>query len=137
MAEAVFTSMVANRGISHKWTIDSAGTADYHVGKIPDRRTISCCLLHGVPVNSRARQVTAEDFYIFDYILCMDQSNLENLVALQKQTKSSTAVLKRFGDYDPEGASIIEDPYYGGDDGFEVNFQQAMRCSAAFLDQAM
>ncbi len=45
----------------------------------------------------------------------------------------SNAVIKLFGEYDPEGELIIEDPYYGGDDGFEHNFKQVVRASEGFL----
>ena len=43
-------------------------------------------------------------------------------------------MIQRLGDYDPQQQGDVEDPYYGGDDGFEVNFQQITRCCEAFLD---
>jgi low molecular weight phosphotyrosine protein phosphatase len=45
----------------------------------------------------------------------------------------SKAVVKLFGEYDPQGERIIEDPYYGGNDGFEHNFKQVTRASEGFL----
>ena len=59
--------------------MDSAGTASYHVGSRPDSRSARTCARHGVPINHRARQVTEEDFQEFDYLLAMDNSNLEDL----------------------------------------------------------
>lgn len=40
-----------------------------------------------------------------------------------------------FGEYreDPKYNVIVNDPYYGGTDGFEVNFQQISHFSAVFL----
>jgi low molecular weight phosphotyrosine protein phosphatase len=39
-----------------------------------------------------------------------------------------------FGEYDPQGDTIIKDPYYGGQNGFDKNFQQVERCSKGFLE---
>lgn len=73
-----------------------------------------------MPANThRARQVSKKDFTSFDYILCMDESNLRNLKDITP--KNSTAHVALLGSFDPEGDSIIEDPYYGGIDGFEYN----------------
>jgi len=58
----------------------------------------------------------------------------ENLRALNRmRPSSSSSVVKMFGEFDPDGDVVIRDPYYGGDNGFERNFQQCLRCSLAFL----
>ncbi|KAJ1953898.1 Low molecular weight phosphotyrosine protein phosphatase [Dispira parvispora] len=105
MAEAVFQSVIDKRNYSSNFRVDSAGTADYHVCK--------------------------QDFYEFDYILCMDESNLQDLRSIQPA--NSKAVVKLFGKYDSEKDEIIRDPYYGGVDGFDYNFAQVTRCSHGFL----
>ncbi|KAJ2721542.1 Low molecular weight phosphotyrosine protein phosphatase [Coemansia sp. Benny D115] len=132
MAEAVFAHMVRQQGLDERFYIDSAGTAGYHVGSSPDRRSVSTCRSHNVPVKHSARQVCEQDFKEFDYILCMDRSNLEDLRDMQP--RGSKAHVSLFGAYDEERPnSIIEDPYYGGQSGFEVNFQQVSRCSKGLL----
>ncbi|OBZ87307.1 Low molecular weight phosphotyrosine protein phosphatase [Choanephora cucurbitarum] len=132
MAEAVFAHTVKQNNLQDRFSkIDSAGTASYHVGSSPDSRSASTCKAHGVPVKHKARKVTKQDFEDFDYVLCMDESNLSDLKRLQP--KGSKAVLKLFGEYDPEGELIIEDPYYGGNDGFEHNFRQVTRASEGLL----
>ncbi|KAG1305347.1 hypothetical protein G6F64_008452 [Rhizopus arrhizus] len=131
MAEAVFTHIVKKNNLHCFSKIDSAGTAAYHVGEQPDSRSSACCRSHGVSVNHRARKVSKQDFDRFDYVLCMDKSNLRDLKSMAPS--GSNAVIKLFGEYDPEGELIIEDPYYGGDDGFEHNFKQVVRASEGFL----
>ncbi|KAJ1813341.1 Low molecular weight phosphotyrosine protein phosphatase [Coemansia sp. RSA 2599] len=132
MAEAVFAHTVKQRGLHDRFVIDSAGTAGYHAGDTPDRRSAATCKRHGVPVNHRARQVQKSDFGTFDYILCMDRSNLADLESMRP--RGSKAQVSLFGAYDEEQpGSFIEDPYYGGNEGFEVNFQQVARCSDGFL----
>ncbi|CAG8484559.1 9432_t:CDS:2 [Funneliformis mosseae] len=132
MAEAVFKDTVKQKGLESRFNIDSAGTGNYHVGETPDHRSIQTCKQHGVPVDHYARQVVKQDFKEFDYILCMDNSNLTSLQ--RTKPKDSKATIKLFGEYDPQGERLIQDPYYGGIGGFEKNFQQVTRCSEAFIE---
>ncbi|KAJ1985262.1 Low molecular weight phosphotyrosine protein phosphatase [Dimargaris verticillata] len=133
MAEAVFAHKVKENNLTENFTIDSAGTTGYHIGDTPDERSVKTCVAHGVNVNHLARQVCKADFDKFDYILCMDRSNLSDL--LQLQPKKSKAIVKMFGEYDDQGERVIADPYYGGRSGFEHNFQQVTRCSIGFLKE--
>jgi low molecular weight phosphotyrosine protein phosphatase len=85
------------------------------------------------PVNHRARQLHKRDFTEFEYILCMDESNLSDIHDVKP--KNSTAVIDLLGNFDPEGANIIEDPYYGGESGFQFNYEQITRCAHALIDK--
>ncbi|CAM0135277.1 unnamed protein product [Umbelopsis sp. WA50703] len=132
MAEAVFAHTVKEKNlVSNFQLIDSAGTAAYHVGEKPDPRSSATCKKHNVPVNSRARKVTKGDFSKFDYVLCMDESNLSDLLHIKPA--GSKAIVKLFGEFDHKGERIIRDPYYGGPEGFEHNFKQVTRASEGFL----
>jgi low molecular weight phosphotyrosine protein phosphatase len=133
MAEIVMRKLVEN---DKNWIVDSAGTGSWHIGESPDSRTLKVCKQHykdGFYAEHKARQVCAEDFVKFDYILCMDEENLADLKAMEKKIKNKRAVVKLLGEYDPEGEKIVSDPYYGGDKGFEHNFQQVTRCCKAFI----
>uniref|UniRef100_A0A9L0K896 Low molecular weight phosphotyrosine protein phosphatase n=1 Tax=Equus asinus TaxID=9793 RepID=A0A9L0K896_EQUAS len=81
IAEAVFRKLVTDQNISDNWVIDSGAVSDWNVGRAPDPRAVSCLRNHGINTAHKARQVTKEDFATFDYILCMDESNLRNVVA--------------------------------------------------------
>jgi protein-tyrosine-phosphatase len=69
MAEATFAHVVSQRKLDGEISVDSCGTASYHIGEEPDERTVATCKKHGVPINSQARQIEKEDFHKFDYIL--------------------------------------------------------------------
>lgn len=99
--------------------VDSAGTADYHIGDPPDTRSRRAALLRGIDLSAlRGRQVLAPDFARFDFILAMDRSNLRELQAMQP--KGSRARLQLFLDYAPQlQESEVPDPYYGDAGGFE------------------
>uniref|UniRef100_A0A8W4FLI1 Low molecular weight phosphotyrosine protein phosphatase n=1 Tax=Sus scrofa TaxID=9823 RepID=A0A8W4FLI1_PIG len=135
IAEAVFRKLVTDQNVSDNWRIDSAATSTYELGNPPDYRGQACMKRHGVPMSHIARQITKEDFATFDYILCMDESNLRDLNRKGNQVKNCRAKIELLGSYDPQKQLIIEDPYYGNDSDFEAVYQQCVRCCRAFLEK--
>ncbi|XP_076612644.1 low molecular weight phosphotyrosine protein phosphatase isoform X1 [Chaetodon auriga] len=135
IAEAVFRKMATDAGVVDKWRIDSAATSTYEIGNPPDHRGQACMKSHDVPMRHVARQVTREDFMSFEYILCMDESNLSELNRKAKSATNSQAKIELLGSYDPENQRIIKDPYYGSDEDFEKVYQQCVRCCKAFLER--
>ena len=118
-AEAVFRERVIAAGLEAHIRIDSAGTGDWHIGRAPDPRTREAAARRGYQMDTlRARQVSPQDFYEFDVVLPMDNTNLADLQAMQPADVNVT--LGRFLDYST-AASVKEvpDPYYGGEDGFD------------------
>ena len=99
--------------------IDSAGTAGYHVGELPDGRTRRAAARRGYDLSAlRARVVEPRDFEYFDLILAMDR---ENLRALERRSPPQARErLRLFLEFAPQaGISEVPDPYYGGPNGFE------------------
>lgn len=89
------------------------------------------CLL---TYSSFVTQLRSSDFDNFDYIFAMDRSNLSNIQREQKKKPGSKAKVILFGDYSGTGeVEIVNDPYYGGKDGFETAYEQAVRFSTNFL----
>ncbi len=82
-AHGVFETLVAQHNLERLIEVDSAGTAAYHVGNPPDKRSVAAAQQRGYELDHlRARQVTAQDFETFDYILAMDSENLDNLKSI-------------------------------------------------------
>nr|XP_027195925.1 low molecular weight phosphotyrosine protein phosphatase-like [Dermatophagoides pteronyssinus] len=134
IAETVFQSLIEQRNLTDKWFCDSAATSSYHTGDLPDYRAIQVLKEHGLQTEHRARKLTKEDFNKFEWIFGMDESNISNIKRMSPS--NSQAKIELLGSYDPEGQSIIEDPYYqGGIDGFIANYNQCLRCCQAFLDK--
>lgn len=119
-AEGVLRHLAAKEAPGLTLEVDSAGTADYHIGAPPDPRSQRAALHRGIDIRSlRARQVAADDFARFDLILAMDAENLRELQAMQPLY--SRASLKRFLDYAPEvEVRDVPDPYYGNAAAFET-----------------
>jgi len=118
-AEGVVRAIAAREFASLEIEVDSAGTADYHVGEPPDRRTVAAAHRRGYELSGlRARQLQRADFERFDFVLAMDRANLAELV--DRQPSSGQARLGLFLDYAPEtGVAEVPDPYYGGVEDFE------------------
>ena len=89
---------------------------------------------HGISLDSRARQVEAEDFQRFRHILAMDGSNLRDLQSMMGLSEG-TVDLRLLRDHDPEGeGEDVPDPYYGGAGGFEHVYAMVRRSCEALLE---
>jgi protein-tyrosine phosphatase len=101
------------------WTVDSAGTANFHVGKPADPRMRKTALSFNVSLEElRARQFTVSDFDDFDLIYAMDSSNLSNILRLARNDDESRKVALILNELYPGKNLEVPDPYYGGEQGF-------------------
>ncbi len=118
-AEGVLRGIAAREFAGLPLYVDSAGTADYHVGEPPDRRTVAAARRRGYELASlRARRIARSDFDSFDYILAMDRANLDELESLGGARSNPHVGL--FMEFAPELAlDEVPDPYYGGIEDFE------------------
>jgi protein-tyrosine phosphatase len=133
-AEGVFQKLVADEGLDHLISIDSAGTHAYHVGSSPDNRAQAAAKKRNIDLSRlRGRQIIVDDFDAFDYVLVMDGSNLRDVLALQE--KVQTAQVQLFLDF-AANAQVREvpDPYYGGTNGFEYVLDLIEDASRGLLD---
>lgn len=104
--------------------IDSAGTGNWHVGELPDQRSIDIANKYGIDLTTqRARQFIKDDFTTFDHIYVMDQSNYTNVIQLAEKTEDIQKVHLLLDAIDPGKKTEVPDPYFGGADGFEQVYQ--------------
>ena len=100
--------------------VDSAGTEGYHVGELPDGRSIEVARKYGIDItNQRSRKFRKTDFDKFDMIFAMDQSNYADIVALSENEEQHEKVRMILNELYPDENRNVPDPYYGGDQGFE------------------
>lgn len=132
-AEGVFRHVVVEAGLGERIHVDSAGTHDYHVGKPPDTRSSHHASLRGYDLSSlRARQVSGADFGRFDLILAMDRQNLALLE--QQCPEVSRHKLRRLMEFAPaELGDVVPDPYFGGQEGFELVLDHIEAACAGLL----
>jgi protein-tyrosine phosphatase len=134
-AEVVFRALATREAPDIVLEVDSAGTAGYHVGELPDRRTRQAAARRGYDLSAvRARVVEPRDFEHFDLILAMDR---ENLRALERRAPAHTRErLRLFLEFAPDaGISEVPDPYYGGPNGFEDVLDLIEAASRGLIEQ--
>jgi len=125
LAEGILKSKID----TNKVFVDSAGTGHWHVGQLPDPRSIEVAKRHGIDLSNQCgRQFTQTDFEAFDFIFVMDSSNKENVIQLAQNTSETEKVKLILDEIFPLENVDVPDPYYGGDQGFESVYQM--------LDQA-
>jgi len=118
-AQAVFSKKISTLGLSRKVTVDSAGTHNFHPNSPPDERSQIHALKRGYDLsNLRARSVVGGDFKEFDLILTMDW---ENRALLEQRCPSKHLhKVRSFAEFlQTTEVSVIPDPYFGGEEGFE------------------
>lgn len=133
LAEAIFKAKVREQGLEDHIYVESCGTANYHVGRGPDSRTIENALTNGVTIDHLGRQLTINDLDRFDYILAMDASNYTNIFKLPNARKHEKKIrlMRTFDTKEP--GSDVPDPYYGGLDGFQEVFDILDRSTEQLL----
>ena len=112
MAEAVFSQMVEEAGLTDRINVDSAGTGTWHIGERACSGTRQILARHGYKYNGRARQVTEADM-----------SDPDGLIIVMS-TENSRDLRSRFGDHprqyklldfaENSEESDVPDPYYEG-----------------------
>ncbi len=120
LAEGILASKLPK----DKFTVDSAGTANYHTGRAPDNRSILTAKKNGLDIsNQKARQFSTHDLETFDHIFVMDLSNYQNVIKLA-QNENQKAKVELILNYLFPGDNVdVPDPYYGLQNGFDMIYE--------------
>lgn len=110
---------VAEASLHDLIDIDSAGTAGYHIGELPDERARAEASKRGIDIDDRGRQFDRRDLDEFDLVVAMDDDNVAQLRRLARTDdhRAKIVLLRQF-DADAAPGAAVPDPYYGGHDGF-------------------
>ncbi|MCH9661385.1 MAG: low molecular weight phosphotyrosine protein phosphatase [Bacteroidetes bacterium] len=120
LAEGILKSKVDT---TH-YLVESAGTGGWHVGALPDPRSISIAKKHGLDItDQRGKKFSTYDFEIYDHIFVMDNSNYRDVIRLAKNDSEKQKVKLILNEIFPGENVDVPDPYYGGDNGFEQVYQ--------------
>jgi protein-tyrosine phosphatase len=139
IAEGTMQQLISQKGLSDKIKVDSAGTMNYHIGALPDHRTRKNAEENGIVLSHKCRQLSMHDFSDFDYIVAMDQSNMDdiNIMSLTAfgtiQPEENCFLLRKF-DLENKGNLSVPDPYHGTKADFENVFNIVKRSNIAFLE---
>jgi low molecular weight protein-tyrosine phosphatase len=119
-AEAIMEKVIEDNNLSDKIEVDSAGTIDYHTGEPADSRMTRHAYKRGYNIDSFARQFDMRnDFEKFDYIITMDDENLEDIKSMDIADKHKDKIFRMVDFCENCNKDEIPDPYYNGASGFE------------------
>lgn len=120
LAEGILKSKVDTT----KVLVDSAGTGGWHVGQLPDDRSIQVARKYGIDItDQRGRKFSTYDFESYDHIFVMDIANYRDVVQLANTEAEKQKVKLLLDEIFPGENVDVPDPYYGGHHGFENVFR--------------
>ena len=122
MAEAIFRDMVSKADLAKEIEIDSAATGTWNLGNPPHKGTRKILDQYKISyAGQKARLITSNDLASFNYIICMDDSNITN--ARTFGTVGHGSFFGKLSEFVPEATwSEVPDPYYTGnfDETYEM-----------------
>ena len=134
-AEIIFLHQVAERGRAEEFRIDSAGTIGFHSGSPPDPRMSEALERHGFTISGRSRPIAPQDLETFDLIVTMDESNFNDVRALDPTGAFHAKIRPFVGFCRNHDVPRIPDPYYGGQRGFDYVIELLKDGCSGILDE--
>ena len=117
-------------------TVDSAGTAGYHVGESPHHLSQKVARMNGLDISQqKGRKFHKEDILHFDMIYVMDNSNYEDVKRTCGNLWDSSKVDLLLNELYPGKNQDVPDPWYGGEDGFHVVFEMLDRACEKVINK--
>jgi len=127
LAHGIMEQLAQDNGLD--WTVDSAGTGNWHVGQGPDPRSTRTARAHGIDISKQVcRQFKVRDFDEYDVIYVMDKNNLSDVLSLARNDADVAKVKLLLGDKE------VPDPYYN-DSQFEPVFKMVEAGCQAIIDE--
>lgn len=119
-AEEIMRNRVVHAGLEKEIDLDSAGLSSYHQGDPADSRMRAHAARRGYRITHLSRPVGYHDFFDFDMLIGMDDSNLSGLRDLAPGLPEEQKIYRMTDFCRRIPADHVPDPYYGGDSGFET-----------------
>ena len=136
MAHVVLEQRLADAGLADDVVVTSSGTGGWHEGEPMDERAATALSAAGYdPTRHRARTFTTDTYAEADLMLAMDARNHADMTELAPTVADAERV-RMFRSFDPESApgdDEVEDPWYGGAEGFKQVLAMVERTSDAVV----
>ena len=130
MAEYMFKDMVLKNNMQSKYMIDSAAVSYEEEGNSIYPPAKEILKRHNIPFgNHRAHRMQKSDYNKYDIIICMDESNIYNIMRIISEDPLNK--VHRLLEYTSDNRDI-SDPWYTGD--FERAYQDINEGLKALLE---
>jgi protein-tyrosine phosphatase len=137
MAEAVARALLEQAGLGSEVSVESFGTAGYHVGEPADPSAEAALARRGWPAGGhKARRITRADIEQLDLILCADRANLSDVTALAGPAADPSRI-RLLRSYDPAAGpdAAVPDPWGLDADGFDRSLEMIERACRGLVEQ--
>ena len=122
LAEGILQHKAWKAGL--KWSVESAGTNDYHIGEAPHPLSQKVARLNGIDIcDQRKRKFVAADFSRFDKIYAMSADVIDELKSIARQNFDEKKVDLLLNELFPGQNVDVADPWYGPEQGFHQAYK--------------
>ena len=129
MAEFIFKNIVAKKGLSHSFIINSAATSYEEIGNDIYYGAKDKLIQKHIPFTKRkATRIKKEDYIYYDFIIGMEEANIKNIKKIVGEDLDNKIV--RLLDYS-DNPRDITDPWYTGN--FEITYNDIVEGCNDFI----
>jgi len=132
-AHAITSHLIERFQLVDRVFVDSAGTANYQVGKPADPRMRVAAMARGYLLGTQAKQLTAPMVHHHDLVIAMDRNNFRDILQISREEPRHVALLSEF--LPPAWPRDVPDPYLGNQDGFEFVLDMLEQACPAILEK--
>lgn len=131
LAHGILDEKVRINGLD--WVVESSGTSGWHVGELPDPRSIEVAKKNGLDLTyQRSRKFIQQDLEDYDLIIAMDSNNYNDILKLAGENQKHKVSLLMNYAYPNENRQV-PDPYHHG--GFQSVYDMIEIAVSALIDQ--
>lgn len=117
LAEGILQQKAFAAGLS--WSVDSAGTNQYHTGEPPHPLSQKVARLHGIDISrQRARRFKPEDFEVYDKIYALANDVMEDIRRIARHRFDPDRAELLLNELHPGQNLDVPDPWYGPEAGY-------------------
>jgi protein-tyrosine phosphatase len=117
LAEGILQQKAFEAGLP--WSVDSAGTNQYHIGEPPHPLSQKVARLNGIDISrQRARRFRPEDFEVYDKIYALANDVMDDIRRIAKHRFDPTRAELLLNELHPGRNLDVPDPWYGPESGY-------------------
>ncbi len=131
MAEIIVRTKLKEAGLDGTARVSSSGIGAWHIGDSADERALEELEDHGYDGSRHRAQQFGADQQQADLIVALEAKHVSELIA-RGVPEEKIRLLRSFDPASPAGASV-EDPYYGGQEGFATTREQIEAAAPGIL----
>lgn len=119
LAEGILKHHAEKAGLN--WTVESAGTSDFHIGEPPHVLSQKIAKLNGIDISAQqCKQFDKDDMDRYDKIFVMDKMNYEDVMRIAGSEFNPFKVDLILNELYPDEDRSVPDPWYGTEEDYHA-----------------